>query len=602
MSDEQTLPHWNMDVVYPGLDSDEFKADLAKAKELIASLDNKFDEWQINKRDDADVDETTVQRFEAVVTEINEIADFIGTLQAYLFSYLSTDSRNTTAHAYFSQFKQPMAQLSKMQTRLTAWLGSMDTEALVDQSDVAQQYQYMIYQAKMGATKLMSPTEEALAADLRITGSNSWGEMFRTYSSQLTVEMELDGEKQEMPLTAAQNLAFSEDRDVREQAYTNSLKTLEKAAVPMAAALNAIKGEAITLSKKRGWDEPLDQVLFNNSIDRATFDAMQTATRNAFPDFQRYLKTRAKLLGLDVMRWYDRLAPIGKSSQSWSYDDAAQFVVDQFGTYSDKLRDMAARAFSEGWVDAEPRDGKRGGAFCMPLRRDESRIMMNFEPSFTSVSTMAHEFGHAYHNVALSIRPPLQRGLPMTLAETASTFCQKIVENAALKTATPNDQLIITDGQLEYAARVVLGATSNFIFEDAVFKKRAERELSVEEFIEMDQAAQKEGVGDAIEEGYLHPYRWAYVPHYYMSHYYNFPYTFGLLFGLGLYALYQENPEEFKQGYDDLLSMTGMGEAAELASKFGIDIRSQAFWEGSLDVLRDDIARFDELAKTAVPA
>lgn len=602
MNKEKTLPHWNMDVVYPGLESETFVSDLEKAKDSIAKLEQRFDEWRINQSERAEVDKTIVNRFEKLVEHINEVAEFVSTIQAYLHAFLSTNSRNTVAQAHFSELKQSMVKLNKMQTRLTAWLGSLDVETLIDQSQVAQSYAYLLKRAKVRATKLMSPTEEALAADLSVTGGHSWSEMFRTYSSQLMVEMEMDGEEQRMPLTAVQNLFYSPNRELREEAYYKSLKTLEDAAVPMAAALNAIKGEALTLSKKRGWDEPLDQVLFNNAIDRETFEAMQSATRRAFPDFQRYLKTRAGLLGLDVLRWYDRLAPIGESGQSWEYKDATNFVLEQFSTYSEKLRSMAARAFSEGWVDAEPREGKRGGAFCMPLRKDESRIMMNFEPSFAGVSTLAHELGHAYHNVNLATRPPLQRGLPMTLAETASTFCQKIVENAALQTADTNDQLVITDGQLEYATRVVLGATSNFMFEDAVFKKRAQRELSVDELVELDEATQREGVGDAIEAGYLYPYRWAYVPHYYMAHYYNFPYTFGLLFGLGLYAIYQETPDNFKQGYDALLSMTGMGEAAELAGRFGIDIRDEAFWEGSLNVLRQDIVRFETLASTAVSA
>ena len=187
----------------------------------------------------------------------------------------------------------------------------------------------------------------------------------------------------------------------------------------------------------------------------------------------------------------------------------------------------------------------------------------------------------------------------MTLAETASTFCQKIVENAALKTAVPQDQLIIIDGVLEYATRVVLGASSNFMFEEKLFEKRNERELSVEELCELDKETQLASLGDALEDGSLHPYRWAYVPHYYGSTFYNFSYTFGLLFGLGLYAQYQDDPETFKSGYDELLSMTGMGNAADLAARFGIDIRTPDFWEASLDVLRADVDKFEQLVDEA---
>jgi pepF/M3 family oligoendopeptidase len=428
-----------------------------------------------------------------------------------------------------------------------------------------------------------------------MTGGTSWQNMFSNFTSQLKVAIELEGEMQTLPLTAVQNLYFNTDRTVRERAHQAVLHTLEETAVPLAAALNAIKGETLTLTKRRGWESPLDMALFENAMDRQTLDAMMGACRRAFPDFQRYLKARARVLGLPVLAWYDQLVPLGQSQQSWSYDDAAQFVVRQFGTYSPAMQQMAQRAFQENWIDAEPRSGKNGGAFCMSLRHDESRILLNFESSFTSVGTMAHELGHAYHNVTLAQRTPLQKYMPMTLAETASTFCQKIVENAALKEAPTQDQIIITDGLLEYATRVILGASSNFLFEQAVFEKRAQRELSVAELCELDVETQRQTRGDAIDPEQLHPYRWAYVPHYYFATYYNFPYIFGLLFGLGLYAQYQAAPDSFKAGYDDLLASTGLGDAADLAARFGLDIRQPAFWDASLGVLRADVDRFEEL-------
>lgn len=600
MNQNGHLPHWNMDSIYPGVESTAFKTAYRHVIKRIEELKAQFDQWHINQAENLLVDDETISRFDTILTQINELNDTLSTITSYLHCLLSTNSRDDNAQAKLSELRKSLATVSLLGTRLTAWIGSLDVDALIERSEVATLHAHMVRRAKVESIQLMSPTEEALTADLRLTGSISWINMFNTYSSQLMVDLELDGEQQTLPLTAVHNLAHDEDRAVRREGYEKGIETLKKSAVPLAAALNAIKGETLTLAERRGWQSPLDMVLFSNAIDRETFSAMHQATRNAFPDFRRYLKARAKLLGLPVLRWYDRMAPLGEGSQSWAYEDAQKFVLEQFKTYSPKMYEMTKRAYAENWIDAEPRDGKRGGGFCIPLRKDESRILMNYEPSFASVGTLAHELGHAYHNVNLAKRPSLLRHLPMTLAETASTFCQKIVENAALKSADQQDQIIILDGLLEYATRVVISATSNFIFEDSVFKKRAERELSVDEFCELDVAAQQEGFGDAIDPDYLYPYRWAYVPHYYVATYYNFPYTFGLLFGLGLYAEYQKNPEPFKAGYDELLSMTGMGEAAELATKFGIDIRDAAFWESSLDILRVDIDRFENLVKTAV--
>ncbi|MCB8942750.1 MAG: M3 family oligoendopeptidase [Ardenticatenaceae bacterium] len=592
-SENGKLPQWDMSVVYSGLDSPEFEADFQAIIQAIADLATFFDDETIN-RVEAEP-ENVVATLETAVTRYNTTLDKLYTLYVYILSFVVTNSRNNQAQARLSELQQHLARLSLMGTRLTAWLGSLNVNKLIEQSAVARDHAYILHRAQQAASHLMAPIEEALAADLTLTGSSSWRQLFNTYVSQLSVDIELEGETKKLPLTAAQNLSYNPDRDVRRRAHEAVEATLKSAIVPCAAALNSLKGESLTLTQKRGWDSPLDEVLFDNVIDRTTLDAMMTAVRHAYPDMRRYLKAKARALGLPILKWYDRLVPLGQSSQSWSYRDAQTFVIEQFATYSPRLSEMAQRAFSENWIDSAPGDGKRGGAFCIWLRQGESRILTNFEPSFTAVGTLAHELGHAYHNLNLINRTPLQREMPMTLAETASTFCQKIVEEAALAAADDHDKRIILDGRLEYAVRVLLGAPSDFAFETNLFERRKQRALSPDELCELMHAAQKETFGDAVDNDYLYPYRWVYVPHFYGSNYYNFPYIFGLLFGLGLYAYYQTTPDQFKAGYDDLLASTGMGNAAELAARFGINIRDTAFWNASLDVLRGDIAAFDHL-------
>jgi oligoendopeptidase F len=231
----------------------------------------------------------------------------------------------------------------------------------------------------------------------------------------------------------------------------------------------------------------------------------------------------------------------------------------------------------------------------MSLRKDESRVLTNFKPAFGGVSTIAHELGHAYHNVNLAPRAPLQRQTPMTLAETASIFCETIVNHAALEKAEAVEQINILESSLQNACQVVVDISSRFLFEQRVFEKRQKRELSIDELNELMLAAQRETYGDGLDPNLLHPYMWAMKPHYYSSTFYNYPYMFGLLFGLGLYARYQRDPEKFKAGYDDLLSATGRGDVAELAARFGIDTRSPDFWRASLDVVRGEIAQFEKL-------
>ncbi|MBI3970239.1 MAG: oligoendopeptidase F, partial [Chloroflexi bacterium] len=234
--------------------------------------------------------------------------------------------------------------------------------------------------------------------------------------------------------------------------------------------------------------------------------------------------------------------------------------------------------------------------FCMPVRGVESRVLLNYEPSFNSVQTLAHELGHAYHNVNLAKRTPIQRETPMPLAETASIFCQTIVTNAAMARTSGAEKLSILEGNLQDACQVVVDIHSRFLFEQRVFERRIERDLTIDELNTLMLEAQRETYGDGLDQEALHPYMWAVKPHYYMSYpFYNWPYTFGFLFGLGLYARYREDPDQFRAGYDNLLSSTGLESAADLGKRFGMDIRSADFWQSSLEVCRERIREFEAL-------
>ncbi|GIV98393.1 MAG: oligoendopeptidase F [Herpetosiphonaceae bacterium] len=594
---EMNLPRWDMMGVYPGLESPEFEAAFRSIIGSIDHLADLFDRYNVGYSEPAPVDQAGVEAFEAVTLAYNTLLDDLRTVSAYIRSFVATESQNSLAQARLSELQQHSVRLSKLSTRFTAWIGSLDVESLIERSELARSHAFRLRKTKLSASHLMSQQEEALAAELAVTGSSAWTKLHNNFTSQLLVPVELEGRRQQLPMSMVRNLAYNPDREVRRRAYEAELAAWREAAVPIAAALNSIKGETNTLSARRGWEAPLAMALFENNIDRPTLDAMMLAAREAFPDFRRYLRAKARLLGLPALAWYDLFAPVGKETRLWPFDEAAHFIVEQFGTFSAKLQEFGKRAFAERWIDAEPRAGKRDGAFCMSLRRDESRILMNYQPSFNAVRTLAHELGHAYHNLNLAARSPLQRLTPMTLAETASIFCETVVQQAALHNAGRGDQLIILETSLQSACQVVVDITSRFLFEQRVFEQRRRRELSVDEFNQLMLEAQRETYGDGLDPQALHPFMWASKPHYYSSTFYNFPYMFGLLFGLGLYARYQADPEAFKASYDELLSSTGMGEAAELAARFGIDIRTPDFWRSSLDIIRAHIDRFEVLAQ-----
>jgi oligoendopeptidase F len=601
LSVSETLPHWDMTVVYPALDSPEFNHDLTATRQAFDTMTSLFDRLGIDRRDRQSTDDAAVAAFETVVPALNELLERFSTLRAYVYSFVATDSRNDQAQATFSMLMREGVRLTKLLRRLTAWLGGLDVETLIQRSTIARDHAYLVRRAAEEARRLMSPAEEELAAELDLSSGIAWARMYQNLTSQILVPIEREGQTVELPMTQVRNLARDPDRAVRRSAHEAELAAWERAALPLASALNSIKGQVLTLSRRRRWASPLEASLFDNGIDRATLDAMMTVAREFFPDFRRYLRAKARLLGLERLAWYDLFAPVGSGGRSWRFSDAEAFIVAQFTRYSPRMGDFAARAFRERWIDAEPRTGKVGGAFCMSLRRDESRILLNHDPTADSMFTLAHELGHGYHNLNLAQQTMLNRDTPMTLAETASIFCETIVRNAALQDASRDETLEILEAFLSGACQVVVDITSRFLFETALFEQRATRDLSVAELCALMIDSQKQTYGDALDEQTLHPFMWAVKGHYYSSgfSFYNYPYMFGLLFGLGLYAAYQRAPDTFQVRYDDLLASTGLASPLELAARMGIDLRSPAFWRASLEVIRRDIDRFESLAAAA---
>lgn len=603
----EPLPHWDMSPIFPGLDSPEFAAAQAQAQADLDNLKAYFDAHALMLRETPPaINAETVTVFETALERVNAVSQRLHMLSSYITGFISTDSRNALAQSRYSEFAQRQMALEKLNTRLTAWLGGLDAEALLAASEMARDHAFTIHKARIQAAHLMSPEEESLATELNITGGSAWAKFYENFSSQITAPIELDGETRTLPMTAIRNLAFHADRDVRRRAYEVELAAWATHAMPIASALNSVKGQLLTLSRRRGWDSPLEVALFQNHINRATLDAMFAAAREFFPVFWRYLRVKAQRHGAERLPWYDLFAPEdapkgaadAAAGPTWPFSRCRELIIEEFTAFSPRMGALAERAFAERWIDAEPRDGKRGGAFCMWVRDEESRVLANFQASYAGLGTLAHELGHAYHNMACARRTYLQRRMPMTLAETASNFCEGLMRDAALRTASPGEQLAIMDASLQDSTQVIVDITSRYLFETQLFARRNERELTVEELCALMTTSQRETYGDGLDDTALHPYMWAVKPHYYSSTFYNFPYMFGLLFSLGLYAHYRRSPGDFAARYEDLLSSTGMADAATLTARFGIDVRDSDFWRASLSLIAEDVTRFEELSAT----
>jgi len=595
------LPRWDVSDVFPGLGSRE----LADAHERVGAdltrLVALYDENGVGDVAPHAPSAEEIAAFEAVLSETNDVTTRYITLRAYAFSHVATDSRDAAGQALLSELMARSATLSQLSARFTAWVAALGADALVSASPMADDHRHPLQQAERRARHQMGPDQEELYAELTVTGANAWQRLHADVTSQLEATVALPyGTASRLPMPGVRELASNPDPAVRRAAYDAEMATWPTVAVPLAAALNAIKGEANTVNARRGWKDPLDPVLFINAVDRPTFDALQQAVTDALPDFRGWLRTKARLHGHSgPLPWWDLFAPLPFAPAEVTWTEGVAAVTKAFGHYAPSLQALAERAVTERWIDAEPRTGKEAGAFCASLQDDRSLVLLNWSGTFDSVQTLAHELGHAYHNVQLATRTPLQKQLPMALAETASIFCETLMVEAGLQAATGVERLALLDTDLVGATQVVVDIRSRFLFETEVFARRRSRGLSVGELCDLMLEAQASAYGDGLDLDTRHPWMWAVKGHYYSRHFYNWPYTYGLLFGLGLYARYLEDPQRFRSSYDELLSSTGLDTAAGLAARFGIDVRDVAFWTASLDMLRTRMAAYEELA-TAV--
>lgn len=608
MADKQAnlgnVPRWDVSNVYPSLESKEFQQAVKDVDQGLDALEAFLKKHNIQKSPDAPT-QKNADELAGVVSQyldlMNATRRLYATLNAYIYAFVSTDSYNKLARKLESELEQRGVRLGKISIVFAGWVGTLGDflPDLVKRAGALSEHAFYLQQTFERSKYLMSDAEEALAAELSLSGANAWGKLQGTLVSQTSVDFELDGEVQKMPMPALINLRTHADPEVRRRGYEAENEAWEKIKEPLAAALNGVKGEVNTLDSKRGRQDALHASIEASHIDRETLEALTGAMADSFPMFRRYFKAKAKKLGKDKLAWYDLFAPLGQTDRVLSFEEARDFILTHFANFSEELAVFGKRVFDNHWIDAEMRDGKSGGGFCMSLPAvDESRILVNFDGSLDQLSTIAHEIGHAYHNECHVGKTELQTITPMTLAETASIMCETIVTDAAIKNAqSPQEELAILESDLNGASQVVVDIMSRFIFEKEVFERRAKAELSADEISEIMLEAQKQTYGDGLDEDTLQKFMWTWKPHYYYAglSFYNYPYTFGLLFGIGLYAIYKERGDEFVKDYRHLLASTGEADAATLAARFGIDIRTKKFWADSIAVIGERIQRYEKL-------
>ena len=577
---------WNLDKIYQGFEDPAFDRDLSALKNAVSRLD-------LLSRALRDMEPSLalsqgIELMEQITALVNKLASYAMLRQA-------ADTKNPEAGSRLGQVLAAISGAAAPEAAFKSWAAGLpNLAALVEADEALKDYAFLFSNLQDSSRYLLPGMGEEIMARMQLSGGNAWAELQQYLTSTVPVAWQ----DSTTNLSTIRNLASDADPAIRKAAYDAELGCYDRIKDSVAYALNSIKLETLSDCALRGYTSPLERTLKESHMERRTLDAMLSAMDEYLPKFRQYLKAKAKALGhTGGLPWYDLFAPMGKTSTKFTADSAREYLVDLFSGFDRDLAAMISRAFRDEWIDFYPRDGKQGGAFCGDVEAiGESRILANFDGTFSSIVTLAHELGHAFHNECIRSHRTLNHEYSMPLAETASTFNECVVMAAAIQSAADDQERIaLIESQLQDATQIICDIYSRYLFEKAVFDNRETQFMDADTLCGMMRTAQTQCYGDGLAADTLHPYMWVCKSHYYGPIFYNFPYAFGGLFARGLYAQYEQEGDAFLPKYKRLLYTTTIATAEDTAKVAGIDLTDKAFWRSALQTIADQIDLFCEL-------
>ena len=602
------IPRWNLDSIFSSTNSAEYKAalsDFESGMENLESLLESASNFIKNAGENFDFPVWLKGFLEAD----EKVSALCGSLNAYAYIIYSVDTTNTDYLNNITKIDNLTLRYRQLDLSFKSVLlaNSGRLEDFYKRFPEFEGYRYILNETLEETKHQMSAAEEKLAGELQQTGGDAWDRLHEQLISNLK-----DAETGKT-FNELRNDAYSADSKVRKSSYEKEISLLKQNEIAFAACLNNLKGETLTLNRHRKWQKPLDRSLSSARLSQKTLDALIGAIEESLPLWREYFNLKADFLhknNLTVsqdkrgLAFYDLFAPLvstplnkrdnsekGLLSKEWTFDEARDYIIERYSSFSAEMGEFAKKAFAENWIDAEVRAGKVGGAYDEDFALGhQSRIMTNFTGAFSDIITLAHELGHAYHFSCMKGKPSAFFSYPMTLAETASTFAETIVKQDMISKCSDAEKIQILDLDLQDVSQVLVDILCRFYFEKRVFEEREKGELNADDFCRLMKDAQEKSYGNGLNSE-RHEYMWAVKSHYYSTglDFYNFPYAFGQLFAAGLYARYQKEGKDFAKTYAELLSNTGNMSCEDLCKKAGFDITQKAFWKNGIEMYAKEV-------------
>ncbi|MBT2731302.1 M3 family oligoendopeptidase [Carnobacterium sp. ISL-102] len=596
---------WDLESIFPGgSSSPQLKEKLALIRNQLDELSSLTTKWDTEKDGPAFKELADILLVQEKLTKgLSQVFTFVEAVQ-------SADVLDKQAGALLGQVIELSSAFSTLQIILTKKMVAMPDNKWNELVELPafKEIEFSLNETRRHGKELLSETEEALINALSIDGFQGWSDHYDSLVATIEIPFE-DGEGHIHQLSVGQaynKMNTDPDAKVREQLFKKWEETWGSMAPLFSDTLNHLAGFRLADYKAHGVKDFLKRPLEYNRMNQETLDTMWKAVSDNKKPFVDYLNRKAQLLGKDKLSWQDTEAPViigNTSAKVYPYDDGADFIVKNFRKFSGKMANFAQYAFDHSWIEAEDRGGKRPGGYCSELPESkESRIFMTYAESPSEVSTLAHELGHAFHSHVMTDLPTLNQQYAMNVAETASTFAEMIIADATVKEATSKEEKItLLDTKIQNALAMFLNIHARFLFETRFYNERQNGILTEDRLGELMEEAQKEAYQDSLSE--YHPHFWASKLHFFIADvpFYNFPYTFGYLFSLGIYARSLEEGAGFEDKYIALLRDTASMSTEDLAKKhLNADLTKPDFWEAGIAIMKNDVDTFMSLTEEYV--
>ncbi len=574
---------WDLDCFFSGgSDSKDFAREMERLKAEIQGL----------------VKLKEAVEFEGLVYKMQEIDLDLRQLDAFILCLQSQNIKDERADQWRAEFSILESTFQIFNNEFDHQLKQLDPKLVA--GPTFDTIRFVLEERRLRASQKLSSDKENLMTELFVDGYHGWSDLYPTLVSEIKVPFETEGKKELLSFGQAENQLTHPDRNVRESLFFSLEKCWKEKEAIFAKVLNHIAGFRLHVYRQRGWEDPLQEPLFENRMKKQTLKVVWDAVEEQKKPLLAFLQLKAKLLGLEKLAWYDIEAPLFDSkTEMIPYSEGASMIIEQLARFHPRMGDFAKKACTEKWIEAADRFGKRPGGYCVAFPRSkQSRIFMTYSGTMVNLSTLAHELGHAYHNAMVEDLPSFCQHYRMNVAETASTFAEQIISDALLQQCkTRKDKLKILADRIQRAILFMMNIRARFLFETQFYERRKMQFLSSRELCVLMQASQEMAYGNALSV--WNPYFWASKLHFYFTTvpFYNFPYTFGYLFSLGLYMQAKKKGAEFARSYDALLRETGMLSVEDLANKhLGIDLTQSSFWQEATKAVANDVEEFISLA------